>query len=144
MDKIKYEEKIKDYNELISLLNKKLTIISSLQFNSDPVKEIENKIDIHKLKVDIREKTAYRDKLIPLLKQEEDRFNAELNYVNQNFEALLADTKKMEGDMDKKHKAMFRTIKNHYKDNSWESEAHKMQGFRTVSGMNQHYGATVS
>jgi predicted nuclease with TOPRIM domain len=144
MNRVDIEQKVTDYNELIGLLNNKLTILSTLNYKSDPLKAIDNKIDIHKLKVEIREKTAYRDKLLPLLKAETEKHNGELEFVKANFEALLKDTKALEGDMEKKHKAMFRAIKNHFNKDTWESESHMIQGYRTVAGMKQHYEAAVS
>lgn len=144
MNRVDIEQKVTDYNELIGLLNNKLTILSNLNYKADPLKAIDNKIDIHKLKVEIREKTAYRDKLLPLLENEKEKQQKEFDYATEHFTELLNETKKLEGHMEKNHKKMFRAIKNHYNNGTWEGMAHLIQGFRTLAGMKQHYEAAVS
>ena len=61
--KIDLEQKINDYNVLIDLLEKKRGCVEAGIETDD----VDKQIEVYKLSVQIREKTKYRDNLLPLL-----------------------------------------------------------------------------
>jgi predicted AlkP superfamily pyrophosphatase or phosphodiesterase len=135
-NKIDLEQKINDYNVLIDLLEKKRGCVEA-GIETD---EVDKQIEVYKLSVEIREKTKYRDNLLPLLHQENQKLEEQLKVVSENFGPALDAVKGKVNDMSQQDQEQYFAIKKLYKDGGWVSDMQRIQAYRIIVTFIQKYG----
>jgi hypothetical protein len=135
-NKIDLEQKINDYNVLIDLLEKKKGLVEAGMETAD----VDRLIEAYKLGVEIREKTKYRDNLIPLLQQENQKLEEQLRVVTENFGPALEAVKGKVNDMSQEDQQQYFAIKKLHKDGGWISDMQRIQAYRIIISFIQKYG----
>jgi len=135
-NKIDLEQKINDYNTLIELLEKKKGLVEA---GMETV-EVDRLIESYKLGIEIREKTKYRDQLIPLLVQENQKLDQQLQVVNDNFPKVIEALNAKLNEMSPEDQQQYLGIRKLHNEGGWISDIQRIQGYRILITYVQKYG----
>jgi len=132
---INIEQKVVDYDTLIDLLSQKKAAVEG----GLPTEDIDRKIEVYKLEIEIREKVKYRDQLMPLLEQEQAKFNQAMEEVKANMGPLLDSLKEpAKESMSKEDQAQYYGIRKINHEGS-SSPVQKLQAYRFLLSLMQKY-----